>query len=201
MPHRRRIALSREVAGHFAGRNEVNALPQFFPLAPFDDDGIEGRAERFSTSRYLHLRPGLLHGSHRRQVGEGRLPEQKEQPPVLLIRDRRASDCRSRRAWSRVRCRGERQLSPFRSWEFDAAVIVLFDDDYEVSHAAKLPVVELRERARWAKHVNGWLVFATPDVLNSGEDWTERLRQVQSEPASRRKARALRAVWIAARPT
>jgi hypothetical protein len=75
--------------------------------------------------------------------------------------------------------RGERQLSPFRSWEFDAAVIVLFDDEYEVSHAAKLPVAELKERARWAKHVNGWLVFATPDVLDSGEDWTERLQQVQ----------------------
>ena len=75
--------------------------------------------------------------------------------------------------------RGELQLSPFRSWDFDAAVIVLFDDEYGVSRAAKIPVKNLKELARWAKHVNGWLIFATADVLDSGEDWSERLREVQ----------------------
>ncbi len=72
--------------------------------------------------------------------------------------------------------RGERQLSPFRSWEFDAAVLVLFDDDYRVMRAARVPVSELRGDARWAKHVNGWLVFATDGLLARGVDWTERLR-------------------------
>jgi len=74
--------------------------------------------------------------------------------------------------------RGEHQLSPFRSWEFDAAVIVLFDDDYGISRATRVSVDDLQAAARWAKHVNGWLVFATDNLLDGGEDWTERLQQV-----------------------
>jgi hypothetical protein len=35
---------------------------------------------------------------------------------------------------------GERQLSVFRSWEFDAAVIVLFDDEFRVWRAVRLRV-------------------------------------------------------------
>jgi hypothetical protein len=36
--------------------------------------------------------------------------------------------------------RGERQLSTFRSWDFDAAVIVLFGDDCVVWKAARVPL-------------------------------------------------------------
>src|SRR6266511_1444897 len=36
------------------------------------------------------------------------------------------------------RKRGERQLSVFRSWQFDAAVVVLFDDEFRVWRAARL---------------------------------------------------------------
>lgn len=76
------------------------------------------------------------------------------------------------------RDRGQRQLSPFRSWDFNAAVIVLFDDEFEVWKAAWLSVAKLKQCARYAKHVNGNLVFATDELLSSGEDWTERLAAI-----------------------
>ncbi|MBA3366254.1 MAG: hypothetical protein H0U03_10800 [Actinobacteria bacterium] len=46
------------------------------------------------------------------------------------------------------RVRGERQLSVFRSWDFDGAVIVLFDDEFRVWRAARLPVETLQAAAR-----------------------------------------------------
>jgi hypothetical protein len=72
---------------------------------------------------------------------------------------------------------GQRQLSVFRSWEFDAAVIVLFDDEFRVWKAARLPVEVLEEVARFVGHVKGYRVMATDALLDRGEDWTERLRQ------------------------
>ena len=72
---------------------------------------------------------------------------------------------------------GERQLSVFRSWEFDAAVIVLFDDEFRVWRAARLPVKILEEVARFNKHVSGFRVMATDELLDRGEDWTGRLLQ------------------------
>jgi hypothetical protein len=38
------------------------------------------------------------------------------------------------------RTQGERQLSVFRSWDFDAVVIVLFDDGFGVWRAVRVPV-------------------------------------------------------------
>jgi hypothetical protein len=73
--------------------------------------------------------------------------------------------------------RGQRQLSPFRSWDFHLAVIVLFDDEFKVRKAACLSAERLEAVARYAKHVNGHLVFATDELLAEGEDWTRRLRQ------------------------
>ncbi len=73
---------------------------------------------------------------------------------------------------------GERQLSPFRSWDFDACIVVLFDDTFGVFRAAKLPVEILVAAARRSEHVRGNIVFATDELLDRGEDWTERLRSV-----------------------
>jgi hypothetical protein len=77
------------------------------------------------------------------------------------------------------RKKGERQLSVFRSWDFDAAVVVLFDDDYGVWRAARIPVSVLQAVAYRGRHVNGWIVYATDELLNrpEAEDWTERLRR------------------------
>lgn len=71
---------------------------------------------------------------------------------------------------------GERQLSVFRSWDFDAAVVVLFDDEFQVWRATRLPVETLREQARFVEHVRGHRVIARDELLDLGEDWTERLR-------------------------
>jgi hypothetical protein len=73
--------------------------------------------------------------------------------------------------------RGQRQLSPFRSWDFNFAVIVLFDDEFKVRKAACLSAERLEAVARYAKHVNGNLVFATDELLSEGKDWTQRLRR------------------------
>jgi hypothetical protein len=74
------------------------------------------------------------------------------------------------------RKRGERQLSVFRSWDFDAAVVVLFDDEFRVWRAARLPIETFQAAAQFVEHVRGYRVFATDDLLDGGEDWTERLR-------------------------
>jgi hypothetical protein len=84
-----------------------------------------------------------------------------------------------------ARTAGQRQLSVFRSWDFDAAVIVLFDDEFRVWRAAKLPVETLGEVARFVGHVSGYRVMANDALLDRGEDWTERLRQA-AQPSSLR---------------
>ncbi len=81
------------------------------------------------------------------------------------------------------RNKGQRQLSPFRSWEFDAAVVVLFNDEFKVWKSACLSVETLKEGARYSKHVNGELVFATDDLLSKGQDWTERLVEAANRPS------------------
>jgi hypothetical protein len=71
---------------------------------------------------------------------------------------------------------GERQLSPFRSWDFDAAVIVLFDDEFGVWRAAKIDREVVKDGAAFIEHVNGYRVIARDDLLAVGEDWSDRLR-------------------------
>src|SRR5438552_10381408 len=74
--------------------------------------------------------------------------------------------------------RSERELSVFRSWDFDAAVVVLFDDAFRVWRAARLPVDTLKAAASFSEHVRGYRVHATDELLGRGEDWTDRLRQI-----------------------
>jgi hypothetical protein len=76
------------------------------------------------------------------------------------------------------RVRGERQLSVFRSWDFDAGVIILFDDEFRVWRAARVAQADLERAGRWVEHVRGWRVMATDTLLDNGEDWTERLRTI-----------------------
>lgn len=80
---------------------------------------------------------------------------------------------------------GQRQLSVFRSWDFEAAVIVLFDDEFRVWRAARLPVAIVEEAGSWAEHVRGWRVMATDTLLARGQDWAELLRQATHPPARR----------------
>jgi len=80
------------------------------------------------------------------------------------------------RVMTSANARGERQLSVFRSWDFDALVIVLFADDFRVWRATRLPTDLLEHQSRFIEHVRGYRVIATDALLDRGEDWTERLR-------------------------
>jgi hypothetical protein len=76
---------------------------------------------------------------------------------------------------------GQLQLSPFRSFDFDEAVIVLFDDvDYGVRQAVRIPVDVLRGVASHSRHVNGHIVHARPALMSGPgtTDITSLLRSV-----------------------
>jgi hypothetical protein len=69
-----------------------------------------------------------------------------------------------------------RQLSPFRTWDFQRAVIVLFDDDYAIHKCVALPSGVVRAHATYRKHVNGHVVMATALLAHEeAEDLTQRL--------------------------
>lgn len=74
-----------------------------------------------------------------------------------------------------------RQLSPFRSWDFDAAVIVLFAADYGVERATEIPRSVIEPAGAWNKHVNGWVVHARDALLDQGRDLTELMRKTLAE--------------------
>jgi hypothetical protein len=88
---------------------------------------------------------------------------------LLQVKARLVSDPRNR---------SQRQLSPFRSWDFHSAVFVLLDQNYVVLRAACLPTAAVLAAAKRSELVNGHIVFATDEFLDRGEDWTQRLRAV-----------------------
>jgi hypothetical protein len=71
---------------------------------------------------------------------------------------------------------GQRQVSAFRSWDFESAMFVLFDPMYAVRRAALVPARVVRERARHVDFTAADRVFATDALLALGEPWTERLQ-------------------------
>jgi hypothetical protein len=77
-----------------------------------------------------------------------------------------------------------RQLSPFRTWDFKRAVIVLFDDDYAIYKCVALPRDVVRAHATYRKHVNGDVVMATDALLahEAAEDLTQRLIAISEGP-------------------
>jgi hypothetical protein len=77
--------------------------------------------------------------------------------------------------------RGQRRLSSFRSWDVEAAVIVLLDDDFQVWRAVSLNLSTLKENARHVEHVNGNTVIATDGLLAQGLEMTDELRQRAEE--------------------
>ena len=75
---------------------------------------------------------------------------------------------------------GQRQLSPFRSFDFDEAVILLFDDaDYSIRHAVSVPVEIVKDAAVYNAHVNGHIVHARPALITGpgSTDITSLLRE------------------------
>ena len=65
---------------------------------------------------------------------------------------------------------GQLQLSPFRSFGFDSAVIVLLSaTDYAVSRASKVPRHVVESSAVYRQHVNGKVLFARPEIMGHAD--------------------------------
>jgi hypothetical protein len=78
---------------------------------------------------------------------------------------------------------GQLQLSPFRSFNFDFAVILLLSAaDYAVSRASKVPRPVVESAATHRQHVNGKVLFARPGVMGHPDavDLTAALRAGQT---------------------
>jgi hypothetical protein len=81
------------------------------------------------------------------------------------------------------------QLSPFRSFAFDSAVIVLLSDrDYSVWRAAKIPAGIVEAAGVHNNHVNGKVVFARKELMEhpEAEDVTDLLRAIQMAETPKR---------------
>ena len=75
------------------------------------------------------------------------------------------------------------QLSPFRSFGFDSAVIVLLSaTDYTVTRASKVPRHVVESSAVYRQHVNGKVLFARPEIMGHADatDLTATLRATQT---------------------
>jgi hypothetical protein len=78
---------------------------------------------------------------------------------------------------------GQLQLSPFRSFEFDFAVIVFLSAaDYVVCRASKVPRHVVESSAVHRQHVNGRVLLTRPEIMGHPEamDLTAALRAVQA---------------------
>jgi hypothetical protein len=78
---------------------------------------------------------------------------------------------------------GQLQLSPFRSFGFDTAIIVLLSvTDYAVSRASKVPRNVVESSAMYRQHVNGKVLFARPEIMGHPDatDLTATLRTAQT---------------------
>ena len=78
---------------------------------------------------------------------------------------------------------GQLQLSPFRSFSFDFAVIVLLSaTDYAVTRAAKVPRPVVESSTIYRQHVNGKVLSARPEIMGhpDAQDLTATLRAAQT---------------------
>jgi hypothetical protein len=78
---------------------------------------------------------------------------------------------------------GQLQLSPFRSFGFDSAVIVLLSaTDYAVTLASKIPRDVVESSAVYRQHVNGKVLFARSAIMGhpGATDLTATLRSAQT---------------------
>lgn len=80
---------------------------------------------------------------------------------------------------------GERQMSVFRSWDFDLAAFVLLDrSSYRVRHGILLPAHIVEAAARGVGHVNGHRFILSGPILNH-PDATNITKALRSAAESR----------------
>jgi hypothetical protein len=78
---------------------------------------------------------------------------------------------------------GQLRLSPFRSFDFDFAVVVLLSAaDYAVTRASKIPCSVVESFAVYRQHVNGNVLQAKDEVMGHPDavDLTATLRAAQT---------------------
>lgn len=65
---------------------------------------------------------------------------------------------------------------------FDYLIAVVFEDDFAVSRAVKIPRVAVQRLCFWQQHVNGWILPAHDSVWNDAEviDVTKMLKSAQT---------------------
>jgi hypothetical protein len=78
--------------------------------------------------------------------------------------------------------RGQRQLSFFRSFDFDELVIVLFTADYAVWRSVRLPSATAEARSRWIEHVHGYRLVADDALLAEAIDITAAVQAAAVTP-------------------
>lgn len=79
---------------------------------------------------------------------------------------------------------GQLQTSPFRSWDFELAALVLLDSaTYEVRRAVLLPSAAVQAAGSLRPHVNGTVLHMRPALMDSPDarDITEQLRAAAVE--------------------
>ncbi|HEV8636526.1 MAG TPA: hypothetical protein VG370_20090 [Chloroflexota bacterium] len=78
--------------------------------------------------------------------------------------------------------RGQRQLSFFRSFDFDELVIVLFTSDYAVWRSVRLPSAIAEARSKWIEHVHGYRLVTDDALLAEAIDITAAVRAAAAAP-------------------
>lgn len=73
---------------------------------------------------------------------------------------------------------GQRQLSPFRSFDFDSLLVVLLNDASPVRRGSSIPRETVEAGALANEYVNAKRVIASDALMDAGEDWTARLQNV-----------------------
>ena len=108
---------------------------------------------------------------------DGELAPKSQKSWDVKARDGRRLQVKARFVSDPIKA-GQRQLSTFRSFDFDDLVVVLLNDVDPVGRASCIPRAAVEEQASPDEYVGGNRVVASDALLDSGEDWTNRLQQV-----------------------
>ena len=82
------------------------------------------------------------------------------------------------RVFDTARSASTRQMSVIRSWDFDTLVVILFsNEDLSITQAVEFETAVIKEHARYVKHVNGWRLVATAQIMALGQDITVDLQR------------------------
>lgn len=153
----------------------------------------ERRLTDLETAELMRLHRGSLYELHRRGIVRTLNAPQGDWAELLVATayngelasnseksyDVTASDGRRLQVKARALDHehiGSQITSPFRSWDFDAAIIVLLNPmDLSVGRATELTIDEVKANATYRKHVNGHILRPNDVLMSQGTDVTDRL--------------------------